>query len=223
MSTYGWRAYALPVLVAVTGVVLYQTVTGTSASAPASGQPVQGPPKIGAVGTVIIGAPPSGLTQFDASLPTGMLPNGGPFTEAGAKSWHVVPGVTPQVGQGTAKVFNYTVEVENGMDPTAFGGDDAFAAMVDQTLANPKSWTHDAQFAFVRVDANGRSKPDYPHLAELADDRSARAAATSSRSRRPATTRLTGPGSSRGSSSTRHAGCAARCPSRATSVPTGST
>jgi len=132
VSTYGWRAYALPVLVAVTGVVLYQTVTGTSASAPVS----------------------------DASLPTGMLPNGGPFTGAGAKSWQLVPGVTPQVGQGTAKVFKYTVEVENGMDPTAFGGDDAFAAMVDQTLANPKSWTHDAQFAFVRIDANGRNKPD---------------------------------------------------------------
>ena len=37
VSTYGWRAYALPILVAVTGVVLYQTVTGTGASAPASG------------------------------------------------------------------------------------------------------------------------------------------------------------------------------------------
>ena len=94
MSTYGWRAYALPVLVAVTGVVLYQTVTGTSASAPASGQPIQGPPKIGAVGTVIVDAPPRGLTQYDASLPTGMLPNGGPFTDVGAKSWHPVPGVT---------------------------------------------------------------------------------------------------------------------------------
>ena len=53
------------------------------------------------------------------------------------KSWRVVPGGTPQFGQGTAKVFKYTVELENGMDPTAFGGDDAFAAMVDQTLANP--------------------------------------------------------------------------------------
>jgi hypothetical protein len=160
VSTYGWRAYALPILVAVTSVVIYQTVTGTGPPAPASGQPVQGPPKIGAVGTVIIDAPPRGLTQFDANLPTGMLPNGGAYTEAGNKTWHVVPGGTPQVGQGTAKVFKYTVEVENGMDPTAFGGDDAFASMVDQTLANPKSWIHDAQFAFVRIDATDKSKPD---------------------------------------------------------------
>jgi hypothetical protein len=157
-STYGWRAYALPVLVALTAVVVYQTVTGTRTPAPASGEPVQGPPKIGAVGTAIIDAPPRGLTEFDASLPTGMLPNGGPFTQAGNKTWRMVPGTTPQVGQGTAKVFKYTVEIENGMDPNTFGGDVAFAEMVDQTLANPKSWVHNAQFAFVRVDSG---KPDF--------------------------------------------------------------
>ncbi len=160
MSTYGWRAYALPVLMAITTVVIYQTVDGTSSPAPASGDPVQGPPKIGAVGTSIIDAPPRGLTQFDANLPTGMLPNGGPFTDAGNKTWRIVTGTTPQIGQGTAKVFKYTVEVENGLDPVAFGGDDAFAAMVDQTLANPKSWIHNAQIAFIRIDAADKSKPD---------------------------------------------------------------
>ena len=40
----------------------------------------------------IIGAPPRGLTQFDVNLPTGILPDGGPFTEAGDKTWHTVPG-----------------------------------------------------------------------------------------------------------------------------------
>ena len=68
----------------------------------------------------------------------GSLPDGGPFTEAGNKTWHVVPGTTPQIGQGTAKVFRYTVEIEDGLDTTMFGGDDAFAEMVDQTLANPE-------------------------------------------------------------------------------------
>ena len=77
---------------------------------------MQGPPTIGAVSTAIIGAPPKGLTQFDADRPTGILPDGGPFTEAGAKTWHIVRGATPQVGQGTAKVFTYTVEVEDGVD-----------------------------------------------------------------------------------------------------------
>lgn len=161
ISTYGWRAYALPVLVVLTAVVLYQTVTGTAATPPTAENPLQGPPTIGAMGTEIIGAPPRGLTQFDANLPTGILPDGGPFTEAGAKTWHEVPGTTPQVGQGTAKVFTYSVEVEDGIDTTSFGGDDGLANMVSQTLGNPKSWTHNPQFAFVRVDASSPNKPDF--------------------------------------------------------------
>ncbi|MEE3063329.1 MAG: DUF3152 domain-containing protein [Actinomycetota bacterium] len=162
VSTYGWRAYALPVLVALTAVVVYQTVTGVGAPQPTATKPtIQGPPAIGAVGTAILDAPPRGLATFDANLPAGTLPDGGPFTEAGDKTWHVVPGTTPQIGQGTAKVFRYTVEVENGLDPAMFGGDDAFATMVDQTLANPKGWTHNPQFAFVRIDGAAGAKPDF--------------------------------------------------------------
>jgi hypothetical protein len=159
ISTYGWRAYALPVLIALTGVVVYQTVTGTSVPEPTEAEgPVQGPPTIGVASTAIIGAPPKGLTQFDANLPTGILPDGGPFTETGAKTWHIVPGSTPKVGEGTAKEFTYTVEVEDGIDTTTFGGDDGFARMVTETLANPKSWTHNPQFAFTRIDGG---EPDF--------------------------------------------------------------
>jgi len=160
VSTYGWRAYALPILVVLTAVVVYQTVTGTTASKPvaAAQAVIAGPPAIGSVGTEILDAPPRGLAAFDANLPAGTLPDGGPFTEAGDKTYHVVPGAMPQVGQGTAKVFRYTVEIENGLDPTMLGGEAAFAQMIDQTLANPKGWTHNPQFAFVRID-NG--KPDF--------------------------------------------------------------
>lgn len=163
ISTYGWRAYALPVLVALTVVVVYQTITGTSVPQVIEEEgPVQGPPTIGVASTAIVGAPPKGLTEFDANLPTGMLPQGGPFSEAGEKTWHVVPGTTPQVGKGTAKVFMYTVEVEDGIDTTSFGGDDGFAQMVTQTLDNPKSWTHNPQFAFQRIDDSTTDiKPDF--------------------------------------------------------------
>jgi hypothetical protein len=154
ISTYGWRAYALPVLIALTAYIVYQTISGTSVPEAIQIEgPVQGPPTIGVAGTAIIGAPPKGLTQFDVNLPTGILPEGGPFTEAGAKTWHIVPGTTPKVGEGTAKVFTYTVEVEDGVDTTSFGGDEGFAGMVSQTLANPKSWTHNPQFAFTRIDS----------------------------------------------------------------------
>ena len=158
VSTYGWRAYALPLLVALTGVVLYQTMTGTAATV--AEEPVKGPPTIGSAGTSIIGAPPRGLTEFDANLPTGILPAGGPFTDVGAKTWHMVPGTTPKVGQGTAKTFTYTVEVEDGIDTSSFGGDEGYARMVTETLSNPKSWIHDPQFAFQRVD-DPAVKPDF--------------------------------------------------------------
>jgi Protein of unknown function (DUF3152) len=159
VSTYGWRAYALPALVALTVWVMYTTVTGTSSSGPSEAQgPAQGPPTIGVASTSIVGAPPKGLTQFDANLPTGILPDGGAYTEAGTKTWHIVPGTEPQIGQGTAKVFTYTVEVEDGIDTTSFGGDENFVRMVSQTLANPKSWTHNPQFAFTRVDSG---QPDF--------------------------------------------------------------
>ncbi|MGK2880933.1 MAG: DUF3152 domain-containing protein [Mycobacterium sp.] len=163
VSTYGWRAYALPVLIALTCVVIFQNVTGTSApTGDAEGNPVQGPPTIDAAGTAIIGAPPRGLTEFDANIPTGTLPEGGPFAEAGAMTWHLVPGAAPQVGQGTTKVFTYTVEVEDGIDTTSFGGDEGFARMVTETLSNPKSWTHNVQFAFTRLDAaSGGVEPDF--------------------------------------------------------------
>ena len=159
VSTYGWRAYALPALVALTVWVVWSTVTGTSVSGTQHDQgPAQGPPTIGADSTAIIGAPPKGLTQFDASLPTGILPDGGPYTEAGAKTWRIVPGSDPKFGQGTTKTFTYTVEVEDGIDTTTFGGDDNLARMVSQTLSNPKSWTHNPQFAFTRIESGD---PDF--------------------------------------------------------------
>ena len=160
LATYGWRAYALPVLMVLTGVVLYQTLTGTAV--PVAEDAVKSPPTIGSSGTTIIGAPPRGLTEFDASLPAGIVPAGGPFTESGERTWRIVPGTTPKVGEGTAKVFTYTVEVENGIDTMSFGGDEGFARMVTETLGNPKSWTHNPQFAFQRIDATTPDlKPDF--------------------------------------------------------------
>lgn len=162
ISTYGWRAYALPALVALTVWVVYSTITGTGGSGTGEQTgPALGPPTIDAASTSIVGAPPKGLTQFDANLPTGILPDGGPYTEAGAKTWHIVPGSDPQVGQGTTKNFTYTVEVEDGIDTTTFGGDENFARMVSQTLSNPKSWTHNPQFAFTRVDSSFQGEPDF--------------------------------------------------------------
>ncbi|EUA19535.1 hypothetical protein I552_9278 [Mycobacterium xenopi 3993] len=175
-------------------------------------------PTIGAVGTSIIDAPPHGLTEFAANLPTGLLPAGGPFTEAGDKTWHVVPGTVPQFGQGTAKVFRYTVEIENGVDTATFGGDDAFVRMVDETLANPKSWTHNPQFAFVRIDSG---KPDF-RISLSSPVTIREGCGYEIPWKPPATTLCSGATRSLECLSTRLAGCAERFRLRAMSVPTGS-
>lgn len=147
VAQYGWRAYAIPVLVAVTIFVIVEALRGGGASGaenPGLGQrstAVQG----------IVGAPAAD-GRFDASLPSAALPDGGPFTVTGAGTFHIVPGTTGQMGQGTEHVYTYTVDVEDGVDTSAYGGDAAFASMVDHTLANPKSWIKDPTVGFRRVD-----------------------------------------------------------------------
>ncbi|MEU4320140.1 DUF3152 domain-containing protein [Nocardia fluminea] len=150
VSAYGWRAYALPVLLAITVLVVVDAVR--TGPIPPPSDPGFGAlsPKVAQSG--IIGAPP-GDGKFPADLPLGALPEGGEYVERAAGTWHVVPGTSAQVGAGTERVFRYTVEVEDGIDTTPFGGDIAVAKMVETTLANPKSWTNDPKFGFQRIDA----------------------------------------------------------------------
>ncbi len=163
VSAYGWRAYAVPVLVVITVLAVLDvtrpgtgpsssaTVGATDRSAPAA--PDFGRLSTGSDGPTVVGVPPAADGNFSASLASGALPDGGPFPTSGAGTWHVVPGTTAQVGAGTVSVSTYTVEVEDGMDTSSFGGDQAFASLVDQTLANTKSWTKDGRFAFQRIDS----------------------------------------------------------------------
>ena len=67
------------------------------------------------------------------------LPDGVPVTEAGAGTWHVVPGPGREIGTGE-KVLTYTVEVEDGVDLPAFAHD------VDAILADPRGWAGEVTF-----------------------------------------------------------------------------
>lgn len=58
VSTYGWRAYALPVLAVITVLVAYQSLTGNSTPKTAAARTIQSPPSIGSVGTAIVDTPP---------------------------------------------------------------------------------------------------------------------------------------------------------------------
>lgn len=63
------------------------------------------------------------------------LPDGPEFPVAGAGTFHVVPGNGPVVGTGPVRT--YAVEVEDGITVD----EQAFAAFVDATLADPRGWT----------------------------------------------------------------------------------
>ncbi len=157
VSAYGWRAYALPVLLMITvlvGVDVFSGNADTVTGMPGFGRLSEHNDKAGIIG----GAPPRGDGKFPVDLASGAVPGGGPFTDTGTGAWHVVPGAGAQFGIGTEHIFNYTVEIEDGVDTSDFGGDYAVGKMVDATLSNPKSWTHDSRFAFRRID-NGN--PDF--------------------------------------------------------------
>jgi hypothetical protein len=137
---YGWRAYALPVLVVVTIAALLTARTGTpqknhQAAPPGTGGsvPTASTPPV-ADGNIPLKSDPG--SQDAKLLKIGQLPPGPKYTVAGDGTFHVLKGTSPVVGSGT--LYKYVIEVEDGIT----GVDTAqFASMVQTTLANPKSWS----------------------------------------------------------------------------------
>lgn len=147
---YGWRAYAIPVLAVITVFVLVNMVQNpddqvievaadTQAAEPAEEveEPKLEPAKI-AEG------------EFDPHD----LPPGGPYTTTGEGTFYEVGVPGAAAGQGTEMVVRYIVEVEHGVDTSGYGGDQAFATMVDATLSDPRGWTNDPRFRFEHVAAD---------------------------------------------------------------------
>ena len=153
VSTYGWRAYAIPVLIILTIVLIVVTVRDDGSTADASSSDVTPAAQRNTdvtKETTPVGAPTASIT--DVSLPAGTLPDGGPYTQQGKKTFHAVPGTSKQIGTGP-QVYTYTVEVEDGVAPSDFGGDRTFGKMVDATLANSRSWIGDGKVSFRRIDS----------------------------------------------------------------------
>jgi hypothetical protein len=153
-NAYGWRAYALPILVVLTVLIVFNT-----ANSPAQPIAAEQPSQSGAVTGGAGGAPV--VTEIPAkpanlNIPTAELPGGGAYTQQGAGTYHVLavpPGGGKKVGTG-GRLYTYTIEVENGIDPSSYGGDDSFAAMVEATLSDPRSWTGSGKVMLQRVDAS---------------------------------------------------------------------
>ena len=105
---------------------------------------------------VVLTAP--GATAPSATAPAlpsraigaGALPAGQDFVAIGADTWHTVPGSTPVHGTG-GESDTYTIEVEDGLQSA--DDDQAFAAAVDTTLADPRSWIGGGRVTLQRVDS----------------------------------------------------------------------
>jgi hypothetical protein len=180
---YGWRAYALPVLAALTVVAVIgltgqapktASAAGPSAESGASVTVTTSAPttvtveKPGAVTTV--SAPPvavSGQSGQTQTLPvsdpngtfgnvaSGALPPGADFAKRGDGTFHIVPGTTKPFGDGPEH-RTYTIEVEDGIETAA---DDAlFADAVDAALSDSRSWVGGGRFTLQRIDSG---TPDF--------------------------------------------------------------
>ncbi|WP_243770103.1 DUF3152 domain-containing protein [Amycolatopsis acidicola] len=149
-KAYGWRVYALPILVVITALVLFNTVnSGPQQATNASSQSEDGSDS---------GPAEQPAAPVNLNIPTAPLPDGIAFTQSGTGTYHVVPlakdGTSgKKVGNGP-KMYHYTVEVENGIDPSSYAGDDAWAATVEATLSSPQSWIGTGKVSLQRVDAS---------------------------------------------------------------------
>jgi hypothetical protein len=174
---YGWRAFAIPALVALTvlaivevrrppassaetsGVspVISTTVSGTTATttvtesptvpAPAAAPAVRGSAVAPTSHSVSTGPVPSGTYK---GLSSAALPPGENFVPKGKGTWHVVPGRSAPMGSGPTK-YTFTVEVEDGIQNAQADRD--FAGLVDSTLADPRSWIGSGSYTLQRIDS----------------------------------------------------------------------
>ncbi len=182
---YGWRAYALPVLVALTVVTVIGLVaspgTGTAAPDPAIGATGSGTVTIeNQVPTTVTvhepGPPataqnPSGTGSTDipmspgesapdpngtfAGMSAGALPPGAEFAKTGAGTFHMVRGTSQPFGTG-AERKTFSIEVEDGIQSAS--QDTLFADAVMAILTDDRSWVGGGQFTLQRVDSG---EPDF--------------------------------------------------------------
>ncbi|WP_344859239.1 DUF3152 domain-containing protein [Amycolatopsis ultiminotia] len=154
VKTYGWRVYALPILMVITVLVVVNTAGSPPepGSASGAGEAAVGDSAVGGIDSGG-GVPENPAQPANVNVPTADLPTGGPFTQAGKGTWHVVPGSGPVIGK-SGKLFTYTVEVEDGVDPASYAGDDGFASAVQGILSDPRSWTWNGELRLQRVDSS---------------------------------------------------------------------
>ncbi|WP_222194061.1 DUF3152 domain-containing protein [Modestobacter italicus] len=163
VQRYGWRAYAIPLLTVATVIALLDAVTGVvtggrateTAAASAVSPPAEPAPSTSAPETTP--AAEGEGTPTEAPAP----PAAATYVEQGAGTVSVVDGASGVYGTGPLQRF--VVEVEDGI-----GVDGAqFAAAVEATLGDPRSWGAGGQRSFQRVGAAEAAGGDYEFRVSL--------------------------------------------------------
>ncbi|WP_237048108.1 DUF3152 domain-containing protein [Lentzea guizhouensis] len=158
VSSYGWRIYAIPVLVVLTALVVLDTVqpktpvSGDNAGTNAAETPVNTP------------EPPATEVQGQKpqlNIPTAELPPGPDFSQDGVGTFKAVAGSGPRVGEANAAKFRkYSIAIEDGVRPADYNDDAAaFGRTVEGFLSDPRSWIGTKTVALQRVEAN--QNPDF--------------------------------------------------------------
>jgi hypothetical protein len=140
---YGWRAYALPILVVVSVLALLtakdapgKTPTASGVGHSHSAGPTN-PPTAGSNMALMNDVPSGGVDP--AVLSAIALPPGASYTKQGDGTFRVLKGTTKVFGTATdGKIWRYDIEVENGVTGVNLT---QFASLVDATLADPRSWS----------------------------------------------------------------------------------
>ncbi|MDX8036267.1 DUF3152 domain-containing protein [Lentzea sp. BCCO 10_0856] len=157
VSNYGWRIYAIPVLLVLTALVVLDTVQPKS--------PAAGDSTTGAAQTPVSTpeAPASELPGKKPvlNIPTAELPPGPDFSQDGVGTFKAVPGNGARIGEANAQKFRkYAIAIEDGVKPADYNDDAAaFGRTVDGFLSDPRSWIGTKTVALQRVEAD--QKPDF--------------------------------------------------------------
>jgi hypothetical protein len=156
VARHGWRAYAVPVLVVATVLALWDLVPAGRAADGAAATAVEEVPPATTAATPSPTPSPTAPAEGDAG-PTGLppAPAAVAYVEQGAGTVSVVPGTSAVAGSGPLQRF--VVEVEDGIGVDGA----AFAAAVEATLGDPRSWGSGGRMSFQRVDTTEAGSYDF--------------------------------------------------------------
>ncbi len=131
---YGWRAYALPVLLVATVAALMSNTSVRRQVVGAEAPARRVAPPVASSSFTLKNDAPAGSIN-DTVLKAAALPAGPAYTAKGTGTFRVLHGTSPVVGSG--RLYRYSIEVENGIGHVNLT---QFQNLVVSTLSDKRSW-----------------------------------------------------------------------------------